>query len=118
MGHINFPPGMLWALRVCEAWYGLKDRVKRLLGKPAAVQLPASLRRVQWQEQPSGKLLELFWDGNKHWRADYAGRSREYVHPRDWQNGDPLNIPPEYYVMLHNAQQMMWQLVEEVETAK
>ena len=51
----------------------------------------------------------LSWDQGNHWRAEYAGRSRDYYHPHAWRGLDA-----EFYRMQTVAQEMAWELVHEL----
>lgn len=91
------------------------NRRRFLLSLPVLALLPRLLIAHEPAFHPSIFLpgpdgdCTLSWDHGNRWRAEYAGRSRDYFHPRAWHGLDD-----EFFRMKDAAQNMAWELVYEV----
>lgn len=90
------------------------NRRRFLLSLPVLTLLPRLLSARAPTFHPSTFLpgprgaCVLSWDHGNRWRAEYVGRSRDYVHPHAW-NG----LDDEFFRMQDAAQNMAWELAYE-----
>ena len=90
------------------------NRRRFLLSLPVLALLPRLLPAREPTFHPSTFLpgpdgtCTLSWDHGNPWRAEYAGRSRDDLHPRPW-----YGLDEEFFRMQTAAQNMAWGLVYE-----
>lgn len=94
------------------------NRRRFLLSLPVLALLPGLLPASEPAFHPSTYLpgprgtCTLSWDHGSRWRAEYAGRSRDYTHPHAWHGLDA-----EFFRMQTAAWEMACGLMYETRNA-